>query len=112
MPVSRTMRRRLCALAGPVVAGAVLVYFGYHLVEGEHGARAWGELNEKIRLAEIEQQELRTKRLELERKVALLRSGSLDVDLLEELARGMLNFAHPDDIVFRPPDGQHGKFAK
>ncbi len=37
----------------------------------------------------------------MEQRVALLSNSSLDLDMLEERARVMLNFAHPDDrIIF------------
>jgi cell division protein FtsB len=35
----------------------------------------------------------------MEQRVALLSNTSLDLDMLEERARVMLNFAHPDDLV-------------
>lgn len=35
----------------------------------------------------------------LENKVAMLRPGSIDPDLLEERARVMLGYHHPDELV-------------
>ncbi|MGI9483069.1 MAG: FtsB family cell division protein [Hyphomicrobiales bacterium] len=33
------------------------------------------------------------------RRVALMRSGNLDPDMLDERAREMLEFSHPDDVI-------------
>ncbi len=35
----------------------------------------------------------------MERRVTLLSNTSLDLDMLEERARVMLNYAHPDDLI-------------
>lgn len=43
--------------------------------------------------------DLHKQRQTLENKVAMLRPGSIDPDLLEERARIMLGYQHPDELV-------------
>jgi len=82
-------------MLGACVAG----YFVYHAVQGDRGIVAWMQLNQQIRVAETELEKTDAERQEMEQRVALLSNTSLDLDMLEERARVMLNFAHPDDLV-------------
>ena len=45
--------------------------------------------------------QLRTQRQDLEARAKLLRDSSLSADLLEERARSLLGFGHPNDYVIR-----------
>jgi cell division protein FtsB len=79
---------------------AVLVaYFGYHAVQGEHGLLARNELSAQVQQAEARLDELRSERERLEARVDLLSPDAVDRDMLDERARAMLNYAHPDDVV-------------
>ena len=82
-------------MLGACLAG----YFVYHAVQGDRGIVAWMQLNQQIRVAETELEKTDAERQEMEQRVALLSNSSLDLDMLEERARVMLNFAHPDDLV-------------
>ena len=82
-------------MLGACLAG----YFVYHAVQGDRGIVAWMQLNQQIRVAEDELAKTDHERQEMEQRVALLSNTSLDLDMLEERARVMLNFAHPDDLV-------------
>jgi cell division protein FtsB len=57
------------------------------------------QLNQQIRVAETELDKTDAERERMEQRVALLSNSSLDLDMLEERARVMLNFAHSDDLV-------------
>lgn len=88
-----------------LLAGLV-VYFGYHGLTGEQGALAWAGY--KARIAELEQELalVQAERIELENRAMRLRDASLDLDLLDERARELLNVSDPDDYVIRlPSDG-------
>ena len=82
-------------MLGACLAG----YFVYHAVQGDRGIVAWMQLNQQIRVADDELSKTDHERQEMEQRVALLSNTSLDLDMLEERARVMLNFAHPDDLV-------------
>lgn len=90
-----------------LLAGLV-VYFGYHGLTGEQGALAWAGY--KIQIAELEQELalIQAEREELENRASRLRDASLDLDLLDERARELLDVADPDDYVIRlGEDGSH-----
>ena len=91
------LRRSLRAI---LLAG-VSLYLGYHVVQGEHGVIAWLKISQQIEFTGTELEELSNRHRELENRVRLLRSDSLDPDLLEERARVVLNYALKEDrIVF------------
>ena len=45
------------------------------------------------------QGEHQEKQAKLEQRVIMLRPGTLDLDMVEEQSRRMLNFTHQDDVV-------------
>lgn len=93
------LRRRARQIAFPVIAASLLGYFLYHAVQGDRGLIAWMVLSQKIDKAKATLAELSAERATLERRVDLLRPQSLDPDLLEERARLVLDFSHPNDLV-------------
>jgi len=98
--VSRTrLKTALTALALYVGAGLLIGYFAMHAHSGNHGLRAKEDLAFQMKELSEELARLKTERHEWERRVALLRSGSLDPDMLDERARAMLNYVHPRDLV-------------
>ena len=80
--------------------GACLAgYFIYHAVQGDRGILAWLRVNQQLEAAQQELAKSGSDRTALEQRVALLSNSSLDLDMLEERARIMLNFSDPNDIV-------------
>lgn len=85
----------LLALAG---------YFTYHAFEGDHGLHARVKLKQKLDGLEQQLSDLQVQRKQIEHEISLLQSDKLDPDMLDELARRILNMAHPEDIVIIPAD--------
>lgn len=75
------------------------LYFAYHAIYGRHGLEARHELLERQVLLEFEHKSLEAVRAKLRRDVALLTPELPDTDLVEETARDVLGFVHPDDQV-------------
>lgn len=91
--------RRLGRFVLPLITAAFLSYFGYHSVNGDLGLVAT-EVFERQRLERLsELQKLTEKRQSLERQVQLLSDGSLEKDILDEIARYQLNVSREDEIV-------------
>ena len=90
----------------PFVSIVIMGYFTYHIFQGDRGIIAYFRLQQTVASHEKERAEQQVLREQLERRVYLLRPDSLDVDLLEERARAVLNFAHQDEIVIH--DGSVG----
>ena len=99
MSVLREIRRRARFIAGPVLGISLMGYFGYHLVEGERGLRAWLRLSQQIKEAQAQLIARDLDREALDRKVAALRPEHLDPDMLDEQARATLDLAGPHEIV-------------
>ena len=78
-------------------------YFCYHVVQGERGLLARLHLEQELRQLKAFNLDLTDQRQELESRVALLRRDRLDLDMLEEQARKLLNYGHPDDLVLIAP---------
>ncbi len=95
----RRLRGFLTALGLYVVAAALIGYFGVHAFSGQRGLRAKHEIDQQMVELTAELGRLKAERNLWERKLALLRSDKIDPDMLDEQARLLLNFAHPNDVV-------------
>ena len=91
--------RRLRSILGPLLGVCLLIYFVYHIFQGERGLFAWMRLQQKIADDEVTLSTLQSQREILERQVHLLSPNNLDPDMLEERARLILNFARPDEVI-------------
>jgi len=103
MIVLREMRRRAKALVGPMLGIVLTGYFGYHLVEGERGLRAWTRLTHELRVAKEHLAAVSAERAELERRVLHMRPAHVDPDLLDAQTRKTLDVLRPDEIVITVP---------
>ncbi len=103
MPVFHELRRHGRQIVVSLFAVGVIGYFSYHAVEGERGLQSYFAVKYEISVARVELAALRAKQKTLERRVALLRPESLDLDMLEERARAVLNLGHPDEMVILLP---------
>jgi cell division protein FtsB len=98
--VTRTrLRAVLSALGLYTVAALIIGYFGLSAYTGAHGLKAKQDLAQQQTSLMADIERTRTERLELERKVSLLRPDNLDPDMLDERARAMLNYLHPRDLT-------------
>lgn len=78
-------------------------YFAHHAIYGRHGLEMRSRLVERSALLEFEIKSLEAVRAKLERDVALLTPDQPDPDIVEEIARDVLGFAHPDDVIVTRP---------
>jgi cell division protein FtsB len=84
-------------------AALLLTYFGYHAYQGDNGLKAQRSYAEQVTFLEKELEQVKKQRSKLEHRVSLLKAESLDPDMLDERARAMLNYAHPNDIIILTP---------
>lgn len=83
-----------------------LSLIGYLLWHAVHGERSFSQAElvaQRIEALTAERDEVRARRVALDRRVALIRPESIDPDMLEELARRKLGFVRPNDIVVAIP---------
>jgi cell division protein FtsB len=83
----------------PLLCFALLGYFAYHLFVSEHGLDERARQQARVSALEGELRGLQAVRERLDRDVALMRADKLDPDMLDERARIILDFSHPNDIV-------------
>ena len=74
-------------------------YFVFHAIKGKHGLEARSRLQSRATLLQQNLSRLEAIRARLRRDVALLDDRNLDPDMLDQQARAILNFAHPQDVV-------------
>ena len=97
------MRRRLSdnffMLTIPAICAAVTFYFGYNGVFGERGLIAWNKTRSELAVAKSDLEQVRAQRKALEHRISLLDDKSIDPDLLEEVARGVLLENRPGEVA-------------
>jgi cell division protein FtsB len=104
MVVLTEIRRKARLIVGPVLGTTLVVYFSYHLVQGDRGLTAWMHLSQEIRQAQATLAQVDAEKQALDRRVGLLRPQHLDRDMLDERARATLNLVAPDErVIFTAP---------
>lgn len=93
------MRRLVLRAVPPALGAGLVVYFAVHTWQGDHGVVALHDLKHRVAEAEQTLNTLQHQRHTLEHRVGLLDPRSLDPDMLEERARVVLNYSHPDDVM-------------
>jgi cell division protein FtsB len=98
--VTRQRRQsRFSRLGMPAITLAFLGYFAFHAFHGYYGIWAGDRMEaEAARLSE-QLTAVKRDRAEFERRVKLLRSESLDADLVDVDARRSLNRLRADEVV-------------
>ena len=99
MVTRKRLRSILTALG--LYFGAVLFigYFGVNAYTGNRGLKAKQSLDSQIAELSEELAGLKQARAYWERRILLLRSTSIDPDMLDERARVLLGYGHPHDVV-------------
>lgn len=83
----------------PVLTIVVLGYFGYHIFNGDYGLYSREKVEKQLALLNDELMKLRTEREVLEARVALLRDGSIEKDMLDEYVRRNLNMSKSNELT-------------
>ena len=86
-------------MAGPLIIACIVGYFGFHAVQGERGMLTWLQLSHQIEQSRAALVLSQAEERRLAHRVALLRRDNLDLDMLDERTRAVLNHAGPGEIV-------------
>lgn len=98
------VKKKLGPALLPALLACLVVYFAYHLVQGEHGVIALNRLEGEVAQAEATLERVGGEREALQARVEMLSPPAIDRDLLSERARRVLNVTHPHDVVLFWPD--------
>ena len=92
MVTRRRLRTFLKVLALYVAAALFVGYFGVNAYTGNHGLRAKQGLDQQYAELNEELARLKAERAMWQHRVSLLKSESIDPDMLDERARAVLNY--------------------
>ncbi len=99
MVTRRKLRSFLTALALYVAAALLIGYFGVNAFTGNHGLKAKQALDQQFVELSGELTQLKRERTEWQRRVALLKSESIDPDTLDERSRAVLGYLHARELT-------------
>ncbi len=95
----RKLRTVLTTLGLYAGSAAVIAYFAANAYSGNHGLRAQQDLDQQFAALSEELGELKKERADWQRRVKLLKSESIDPDMLDERSRAGLNYLDPRDVI-------------
>jgi cell division protein FtsB len=84
----------------------LLGYFGWHAFYGPRGFDRMEALKAKAAELDLAYSEILEKREQLDQRVGLMRPEATDPDMVDELARSTLEFAHQDELVILTGDAK------
>ncbi|MEI8396279.1 MAG: septum formation initiator family protein [Rhodospirillaceae bacterium] len=88
---------------GPIVWLCIIAYFTFYAIYGERGLLSMHQLEAEVDHAKGALATVRDERQRLEQRTTLLRPDSLDLDMVDERARQMLNMSHANDVIIMLP---------
>lgn len=88
-------RRNMLAIIGLCLS----FYFCYHLIAGQRGYFRLISLESQAASVSAEYNTLKSERETVEKRVVMMRPGSIDRDLLEERARHVLGYRYKDEMI-------------
>lgn len=98
--VSRRKLRSLLSTLGLYIGCALVIgYFFVNAFTGNHGLRAQQDLDQQFAQLSQELDRLKAERAAWQQKVKLLKSDSIDPDMLDERARAVLDYLDPRDVT-------------
>jgi len=93
------MRFYLTKLIFPLIALILIIYFGYHLIQGGHGWLAWKQLESKLNDSKSKLDTLNQEQETWENRVKLMRPETLDPDMLDERVRHVLGNVKENEVL-------------
>lgn len=100
------MRFYLTKLILPLISLTLIVYFGYHLIHGDHGWLAWRQLETKLNESKSKLDALTHEQETWENRVELMRPETLDPDMLDERVRHVLGNVKENEVLVIEEEGE------
>ena len=86
-------------MAGPLAVACLVSYIGFHAIQGERGIMTWLQLSYQIDQTREALVMSRAEEQRLAHRVSLLRRDNLDLDMLDERVRAVLNQVRTGEVV-------------
>lgn len=86
-------------IAWVLLCVSVIIYFAWYGICGEFGFLRYGNLQHAIECHTLDLNKLRITRLELESRARLLHPNSVDLDVIDEIARGALGLVGTSENI-------------
>ena len=99
MRIGYSATRFFSAMIVPAICASAVAYFGYYTICGTRGLLALIDTRARLSVAEQQLAAITDDRKRLEHRIALLKPGAVDPDLVEELARQQLLGSAPGQIA-------------
>ncbi|HVZ68556.1 MAG TPA: septum formation initiator family protein [Rhizomicrobium sp.] len=99
MRIRRSVSRFFSASVIPAICAAATLYFGYYAIWGSRGVVELGRVNGKLAVQKERLAQIKDQRIRLQHRISLLEPGSVDPDMVEELARGQLHDGGPNQVA-------------
>jgi cell division protein FtsB len=107
MVTRKRLRSIFTALGLYIMAALLIGYFGVNAFSGNHGLKAKQDIDQQIASLSSELAQLQVLHGQWRRRIALLKSSGLDPDMLDERARALLDYAHPNDLTLMLEGPRH-----
>jgi cell division protein FtsB len=97
MRIRRSVSRFFSVLVVPAITLAVVSYFGAYAIWGNRGILVLEDTQARLGIQQEQLAQIHDSRIRLEHRIALMNQS--DPDLVEELARGKLMDAAPNQVA-------------
>lgn len=84
-------------------AGLIASYFVWHAVNGQSGLKTGEEYEQRLSRLRLERDLLKLERIQWEKRIALVRGETVDADILDEEAHGLLGRVQKSEVVILLP---------
>ncbi len=84
-----------------MLLSVAIFYFAFHMLTGEQGVLNWLSYNSEIKSLERNLEFVSQERDRLQSRADALSPRQLDMDLVDERARVLLGYVHPDEVVIQ-----------
>ena len=99
MRIRRSVTQFFSAMVLPALCIGACAYFGYYAIWGERGLTALNRTEARLAMRQDEMARLSGERERLQHRIQLLEPGSIDPDMVEEVARRQLLESAPGQVA-------------
>jgi cell division protein FtsB len=100
--VASINKKKRQAIATTLLFALIFFYFSYHVISGHNGLLTMMQLNKQLEKSQVQLQTTEMTKLDIEHRVNVM-SDTVDMDLLDEQARRLLNYSKKGEVIYLIP---------